>query len=288
MRDRENRLFSRGDLYSVLENQKSGAAREVGNISSEQILASTDEQLIAHFEDKFSIDPLSIYPERVEKAMAECSFESRDSFTYDLRAGQSIKVPGVAVTVRMPYTGDAELFNFTPNSMQLMAAYADISKPGHDGIGWLTYKFSFNQHDATADYIKREIDSAINYTVDTARNQQGQLVQFDRELKQVLQSAVADRRARLGGIHALAKSLDIPVTAKPGMPPLTPIPVAKKVIRELPPVADAKQSSGFSITNQAYENILAAIRAQARRLRGQVLQCNILSFAIRQSELKSQ
>ena len=148
--------------------------------------------------------------------------------------------------------------------MTLSATYADVTKPDRDGIGWITYKFMFNQHNATAESIQSEINSAINFTAGTIKNQQNQLTQYERELRQVLQSAVADRRARLGGIHNLAKALDIPVTARPGMPSLTPITVAKKVIRELPPIANAKQSSGFSITDSAYENILSAIRAQGR------------------------
>lgn len=264
MRDRENRLFAKGDLYSVLDHQKKEAVRAVAEASSGQIHASTDEQLTAHFQDKFAIASLTLYPERAEKSMNECQFETRDSFTYDIRHGGSIQVPGITVTVRMPFTGESELLHFTPSTMICSSTYADVTKPGRDGIGWLTYKFKFNQHNATAESIQREIDSAINFTVDTVRNQQNQLIQFERELQQALQSAVTNRRSRLGGIHDLAKALDIPVSAKPGMPSLTPIPVAKKVIRELPPVADAKQLSGFSITDQAYENILSAIRAQGR------------------------
>lgn len=264
MRNIKQRLFAKGGLYSVLERKKNEAAEAVANVSSDQILASTDDQIVAHFEDKFSITPLILYPDQAEKALTECFVESRDSFTYDIHKGQSIRVPGVKVTVKVPFSGDAELLSLTPNTMTLTAAYADISKPERDGIGWLTYQFSFDQHSATADSIQREVDSVINYTTKTIKYQQAQITQFQHELIQVLQSAISSRRSRLGGIHTLAKALNIPVTERPGMPSLTPIAVAKKVIRELPPVADAKQSSGFSITDRAYESILAAIRAQGR------------------------
>ena len=196
--------------------------------------------------------------------MKECEFETRDRFRYDIRHGGSIKVPGIAVTVQMPFTGEADLLYVRPSSMSLQAVYADVTKAGADGIGWLTYSFTFNQHDADAERIQQEIDSAVNFTIQTAQNQSGQLAQFERELQQALQTAVANRRSSLGGIHALAKSLDIPLTSKPGMPSLTPIPVAKKVVRELPPVANAKQTNGFSITDEAYANILSAVRAQGR------------------------
>jgi hypothetical protein len=264
LRDRENRLFAKGSLYDVLENQKRQATKAVSDVSSEQIHSGTDEQLIAHFQDRFSITPVTVFPDRAKKAMNECQFETRDSFTYDIRNGGSIMVPGIAVTVSMPFTGEVELFHVTPNTMTLSSICADVTKPGSDGVGWLTYKFKFNQHNATPETIQREIDSAINFTVETINFQQGQLAQFEHELQQVIQSAISSRRSRLGGIHEIARLLDIPVTAKLGMPSLTPIAVAKKVIRELPPIADAKQSRGFSITDHAYESILSAVRAQGR------------------------
>lgn len=264
MRRQEIPLFSKGDLFSVLDHQKREAISAVAKVSSAQMHACTDEQLIAHFLDRFSIAPLSLYPDRLQKAMNECEFETRDRFRYDIPHGASIKVPGIAVAVRMPFTGEADLLFVRPSSMSLQSVYADVTKAGADGIGWISYYFTFNQHDANAERIQQEIDSAINFTIDTAQNQSGQLVQFERDLQQALQSAVANRRSRLGGIHALAKSLDIPVTPKPGMPSLIPIPVAKKVVRELPPVANAKQECGFSITEAAYANILSAVRAQGR------------------------
>ena len=264
MRRQETPLFSKGDLFSVLDQQKRAAVSAVAEVSSAQMHASTDEQLIANFVDRFSIAPLSLYPDRLQKAMKECEFETRDRFRYGIRHGGSIKVPGIAVTVQMPFTGEADLLYVRPSSMSLQAVYADVTKAGADGIGWLTYSFTFNQHDADAERIQQEIDSAVNFTIQTAQNQSGQLAQFERELQQALQTAVADRRSSLGGIHALAKSLDIPLTSKPGMPSLTPIPVAKKVVRELPPVANAKQTNGFSITDEAYANILSAVRAQGR------------------------
>jgi len=264
MRARENSLFSKGDLYSAIEGQKRAAGQAMADLSANQIHASTDDQLIAHFLDKYLITPVMFYPDRAEKNMTECQFEARDSFIYDIRDGQSIKVPGIKVVVRIPFTGEEDLFKLRPNSYTMSSAYADITKPGSDGIGWLTYEFTFNQHNTTADSIQRAIDSAVNFTVETIKNQHSQLAQFEQDLHQLLQSAVSRRRATLGGIHALAKALDIPVATKPGMPSLTPIAIAKKVIRQLPPIANSSQSTGFSITEQAYANILSAIRAQGR------------------------
>ena len=71
MRDRKNQLFAKGELYRVLEQQKKEAVKAIAEISSEQIHASSDDQLIEHFLDRFSITPLTLYPERAEKAMNE-------------------------------------------------------------------------------------------------------------------------------------------------------------------------------------------------------------------------
>lgn len=264
MRNGQNSLFSRGDLYNALENQKQEAVKEVNKLSSEQINSSSLEQLVAHFKDKYSITPIQLYEDRIEKSLKECQFETRDSFTYDIRDGGSILVPGVEVTVRLPFSGEPELLMLRPSSYSLTSAFADITKPGKDGIGWLTYKFKFNRHSTSSEQIQQTINSAINFTKQTVSNQIMQLTQFEQQLEQSLESAINARRSSLSGIDALAKALDIPISVKPGMPSLTPIVVEKKVVRELPPVANPKQSQGFSISDGSYKNILSAIRAQGR------------------------
>ncbi len=257
-------LFYKGDLHSVLDDQKKQAVKAVSGISAAEFQAASNEELVAHLEDKFGIEALAVFPDRVERSMTECQFETRDSFTYDIPRGSSIRVPGIAVTVRMPYTGEYQLFDCRPNASMLNLPHAKVVQTGQDGVGWLTYDFVFNQHGLREESIRQEIDSAITRTVDMVRNQGRQMEQFHRELRPALEQAVVQRRERFGGLHALAKALDIPVTHRPGMPALTPIPVAKKVVRALPPVAQPGQSAGFSITEGAYANILSAIRAQGR------------------------
>jgi hypothetical protein len=261
---RDNALFCKGDLYAALEHQKRQALNAIGEIPTAQFQAASNEELLAHLEDKYSIEPLTVYPDRAERSMREYQFETRDSFLYDIPQGSSIKVPGVAVTIRMPYTGEHQLFDLRPSMFTMNPPCAEVTQRGKDGIGWVAYEFGYNQHGLREETIRQEVESAIARTADTVRNQKGQIEQFERELRPALEQAIAQRRERLGGIHALAKALDIPVTQRAGMPVLAPIPVARKALRELPPVAKTGQSAGFSISEQAYANILSAVRAQGR------------------------
>lgn len=263
MRNRDY-LFSKSDLNATLEHQKREAAKEVADMAATQFQSATNQELVAYLEDKYSIEPLTMYPERAERSMRECQFETRDSFTYDIPRGSSIKVPGVAITVQVPYTGEHQLFQMQPSMFSMNPPRGNVALRGEDGIGWVTYEFSYNQHGLQEEQIRQDIESTISRTVEMIGRQKGQVEQYRKDLHTMLEHAVTQRRERLGGIHALAKALDIPVTHKPGMPALAPIPVAKKAPRDLPPVAKGGESAGFSISDQAYANILAAIRAQGR------------------------
>lgn len=259
-----NFLFSEGDLSGTLENLKKKVRAEVAGVSQQQLSSATDEQLIDHFHSKFSIEPLTLYPDRAERSMTETMYETRDSFTYDIPRGSSIQVPGVAVTVKVPYTGDPVLFRLRPSMFSMNPPRGDVVQSDKSGVGHVVFSFAFNQHGLDPQGITADTNRAVNGTVTLAGNQKAQLEQFHRELRSTIGDALAQRRARLGGIQALAKALDIPVVQRPGMPTFTAIPVLKKVVKEPPPVADAKQAHGFSITQEAYANILRAIRAQGR------------------------
>ena len=257
-------LFSAADLYSFLENRKKQAVAAAGRVAAEQVHARTGEELVEHFASQFALTPVTAYRDRAESSITECQYETRDSFAYCLAPGESIMVPGVAVTVRLPYSGEEELLQYRPDTFPLQRREAAIQGPGADGIGCITFQFEFNQHSTSSDAIQREIDQAVEFVDTCVKNQARQVQRFHTELRQVLADAIARRRQSLGTVQEIAKALEIPVTQRPGMPALTPLRVAKRVLRELPPVAGVQQSAGFSITSEAYANILAAIRGQGR------------------------
>src|SRR6266496_1636256 len=102
-------LFLSGDLFGTLENQKRSVRDYVQNLSAEQIRASSPEQIIEHVVNKLSIEPLKLYRDRAKKSLTETTVETRDCFRYGMNEGETIRVPGVVVTVRVPYTGEPQL-----------------------------------------------------------------------------------------------------------------------------------------------------------------------------------
>ena len=256
-------LFLSGDLFGSLENQKRSVRDYVQNLSAEQIRASSPEQIIDHVVNKFSVEPLTLFRDRAQKSLTETTVETRDWFRYGMSEGETIRVPGVGVTVRVPYTGEPQLLRLRGSLVPSERMSADVSDPV-DGVASITLDFRFAQEGLTEDRVKQTIDQRLNSIEQHINGQGGILDQYQRELTQIVQEAVHRRSEQLGGLHALAKALDIPIVKRPGTPMFEPIPVVRRARKELPPVADNQQSTGFAISDDAYLNILRAIRAQGR------------------------
>ena len=180
-----------------------------------------------------------------------------------MNEGETIRVPGVGVTVTVPYTGEPQLLRVRGSLIPSERIPVDVSDPV-DGVGSITLSFRFAQDGLTEDRVKQAIDQRLNLIEQHINGQRGLLDQYQPELTRIAQEAVHLRREQLGSLHALAKALDIPIVKRAGTPTFEPIPVVRRAQKELPPVADNQQSTGFAISDDAYLNILRAIRAQGR------------------------
>ena len=256
-------LFLMGDLFGALENQKQSVRGHVQNLPTEQIRASSPEQIVEHVVSKFSIEPLKLYRDRAAKSLSETTVESRDWFQHGMNQGETIQVPGVGVTVQVPYTGDPQLLGLRGSLLPSERVSVDVSDPVN-GTGSITLYFRFVQAGLTEDRVRQTIDQRLNSIEQHINGQSGLLDQYHRELTQIVQDAVRRRSEEAGSLHALAKALDIPIVKRVGTLTFEPIPVVRRATKELPPVANSQQSTGFAITDDAYLNILRAIRAQGR------------------------
>lgn len=257
------RLFGRSDLFTALQTHKNLARTQVESISREQFASATDDQIVDHLVSQHAVEPLQLYPDRAEQSITETTVETRDWLRYGLEQGGSIRIPGLQITVKIPFTGDHGLFELAASTMELNRLAGEVDAPEGGSAGCLTLRFQF-VHDVNEQTVKQTINSAIKSVVQNSQFQKGEIEQFERELRQTVAEAVARRRERLGGLSNLAKALNIPIAKRPGMPTLEPIPVQRRVVKQLPPVAAANQAAGFAITDEAYTNILRAIRAQGR------------------------
>lgn len=149
-RDLDGALFAKSSILDLLEHRKRQAIEAINALTANQVMEASDERLLEHFTQKFDLDPLTLYPDRSEKRVEETTVETRDSFTYDIPRGSSLKIPGVRLSIRIPYSGDSGMWEITPSMYSMNPPRGDISPPGRDGIGYLTLVVSSSQHQADA------------------------------------------------------------------------------------------------------------------------------------------
>lgn len=263
-RDLNGALFAKSSIFDLLEHRKRQAMEAIRALSANQVMEASDERLLEHFTQKFDLDPLTLYPDRSEKRVEEATVEARDSFTYDIPRGGSLSIPGVRLSIRIPYSGDSGLWEITPSMYSTNPPRGEISSPGRDGVGYLTLSVSSGQHQADADRLETELNSRLVSVQNLIGNQRTNIEQFRAELQRLISDAIRDRRSRAEQMFGLAQKLNLALNQKDGTPVVAPIRVERRLIVPLPPPATAQYKAQPGITNESYELILNAIRSQGR------------------------
>lgn len=257
-------LFSKGSILDVLESHKQKALDEIRNLSANQVMEASDERLVEHFVEKFDIAPLVLYTDRAERQVQETTVETRDSFTYDIPREGSLQLPGVRLSSRIPYSGDPGLWDLTPSTYSLTAIRGELSRPGSDGIGYVTISVSHPQNQADAGRMDAAIATQLANIQDMVSNQKTNIDQYRAEIRRRFADAVRERRSRAEQMFGLAQKLNLPLNQKGDTRVIEPIRVEKRLIVQLPPPSSEQYKPQPGITDESYELILSAIRSQGR------------------------
>jgi hypothetical protein len=256
-------LFATESLDAMLRRRTSDMAGHIDQISQEQFLVSSDEDLIAHLLPTFSIEPLELHEDQRSMQQSETSVDvSRDRsrvFMPDTRG--PVYIPGTRIEIAVPFSGEAWLFAYktNPSLSVFPRGVVDI----RDGRRQVNLTFD-RAHDVQPESIKRDVEDSLRILRQCVEFSAAQVRTFNTYVRQNLVSAISGRRARLQKHSSLADILDIPLAAKAGAPPLKPIMVETKRPPSLPnaPKSGLKPEPGIS--DDVYEKILGVIRHEGR------------------------
>lgn len=247
-----NYLFSKGDLDSALRNQEIACKQKIESIPQNQFLSTPIDDVIDHIVSQVSVNPLCIYENSMEMTQEEIKFRKNDY-------GRNIEVPGVKITISLPYSGDKELWELRPNSWHSSFPYGNVRHPNQEGIG--TVEVTIEQSvSSDKDQIKRDFDEIINDIRFYIKNQLGQIEQFNNNIRAKVQQYVNFRRETLKKQNDIAEFLNIPLKRKDGVPSVKPIEVTRKLVRPLPPPPASGYKDEPGIHQNDYEHILSVIR----------------------------
>ena len=261
MSHRDDVLFCEGDLSATLDGHLAKAVEKVNSIPEAQFLNSTDDELVGHVVSDFEVQPITLHEDAMEMDQQETRVDVSGRFDYFTLPGERTEVPGLKVTVSVPFTGDPLLWKLRPNKWQTVFPHGQIRKPGSDGIGYLDIEMQ-QPSGANPESYKQGLEHtmrSVRFYVDA---QKEQIEAENNKLPQRVRDAVAKRRERLKSHSAVVQALNIPLKKRKGAPDIAQIPVQRKLVKPLPPVPNKPPEPG--IATEDYEHILGVIRHEGR------------------------
>ena len=122
-----NALFGRSSLGDLIRGYPGSLQSEVDGWERNKVLAASESDLVDYLVTKYFLDAPTLLPrDQWQSAADETSIDvSHDPRRGGFLDGRRILVPGHRVSVRVPFEGDADLFEFQPLDLRLQSAACD-------------------------------------------------------------------------------------------------------------------------------------------------------------------
>lgn len=204
---RDDYLFTKQDLHHLLENHKQTVRSKIEELDRNYLLKANEDELKAHFLSEYGIEPPrlledSIYVDEPTEVEIDVTGDPRYDWGGLFHRGRPT-VKGTRVVIHVPFEGEAELFNWQPNSYTLSPPRARVSS----GELLLVYEVRAGDSRNLGQQWRRDVASIQNY-LQTARSQVDQCLQ---ELPAIVSSAISTRKARLQQSMGVVGGLGLPV-----------------------------------------------------------------------------
>jgi len=261
---REDYLFCEGDLDATLRAHQSMIGSKVDAIPRDQFMNAQVEEVVEHLLSEMTVEPLVIYEDRAEMDQGETKIDVsgwRDRNPFGDRG--PIHVPGVAVSVSIPFTGDSSLWKLRPNQWQTVFPHASVVAGRGQANGRIQIDLA-QPADEPQERFKGRLDEELKTIRFYVQSQKQQVESFNAGLHGQILALVNVRRERLKKHECLKDLLGIPLKRKDGVPAIEPVKIERKLVRPLPPPPKSGYKPEPGISDEDYSHILSVIRHEGR------------------------
>ncbi|HDY67119.1 MAG TPA: hypothetical protein ENH85_04925 [Candidatus Scalindua sp.] len=253
-------LFSDNDLYDFLRGEMERAKGTVDTIPEDQFLHSSDDDIFEHVFSQLQVDHIELREDLMEMDTNEVQVH----VSADIDRFYSEHVPGLKITVTVPFTGNPLLWRCQPSTFTSLRPHANILTYGRgEHNGYL--KIVIERPSDTlgdAQEIKNSIDGSlknINNYLGYVRND---VEKHNQDLERIIRQSIEARRKRLETHGKVIEAINIPLKKDATAPDISKLPIRKKMIKPLP--APPKTPPEPGISDEDYEYILNIIRHEGR------------------------
>ena len=161
--------------------------QEIENLSANQMLKSSTEDLCDYFVAKYTVEVLTLIEERIVADQREKEIDvSNDPGRYWSSPGPHL-LRGTEISVSIPFTGDRSVFFIRPSHFALNPPSAQINDSD------LTLREA--GIDLKPDQVRADVDSTLNGIKWHLANLKPEIDAYNGSLRQVSRTAIEARKA---------------------------------------------------------------------------------------------
>lgn len=248
-------LFTKDDLYHLLEHHKSQIKKEVDELDQNYILRASESDLAQHLIDKFHLDPPrllkdSIYVDEPHEIDIDVSGDPRYDFGFSHRGRPSVK--GIRVTIHVPYEGEAELFRWKPSTFTLSFPHAQIA---NDEL-LLVYDILSSDQERLQQRYQQDVNN-IDQNLQSVRSQ---VEECAKQIPGIVSAAISSRKERLRQSMGFVGNLGLPVRRSSEQTIAVSLPkVRRPSPAPLPKVSPSSYQPEPTIVDSEYDYILKVL-----------------------------
>jgi len=260
------KLFEPGRLYDHLRELENKIRSDIDNMNADNFRANTDEELIEHFKDKYSVEPLALDVDNQALEDFETTVDVSRNTMRNPFGDKQCTTKGMKLILTIPYSGDSCLWNLQPGSYShnYSGRQKTITKPHGDMPGNLTVSFEYIQDQARTEQMNSDMTSEISLIQTNISSQKGQITQYHNGLEKIIMQCIEKRRDALKQRNIILDGLNIPLKPKTGMPDVKPIQVRKRIVPLKLKAQTLNTVPEPGISEKIFLDILAILRFMGR------------------------
>ncbi len=238
------------DLGDALRQQKKHVKQYVDSVGRDLLSESNEEALIDEVVEKFIVHPLAVDRESMTRDETEIEFDITtrpDAYFPDSHRAGPIFVPGLRLVIHLPFSGDADLWDLTPNASSSTYPHGNVRASTSKSGGRIEFIIE-GRSDDPPERFKGLLDPQLDDIDRYIGWQRKDADEFNASLSSFVSQVIQQRRERTAKQDGIGASLGIPRASRKAPEPPSREPRTKRTraaARREPAPSEPKQWDVF-------------------------------------------
>lgn len=235
---------------------------EVEHMSDTEITSCDFQGWADYLANKYYVVPISLFEKNIEKTLSEVKVKRSNPFRRYPFESDFFEIDGVRVTFKIPFDGEADLFEIQPSSC-ILSRFVTQSfvAPYGENCGSFTLDFEYTKQElqdegeAMAEFVQNRFEREFEDYKTMIGYVNSEVSSYNSNLMASAFRLLEERKKKADSFSAISSALQIPLAASKSAPNTRPIQL-KRIVRQPSAKPTVKSATPEScISDGDYENI---------------------------------